>query len=107
MIDIDEIFNDSYERCLRRGGFIDLFYENFIESNEVVAQKFARVDMAEQRVVLEASLHKIMALRSTRPEEALAYFKKIGKTHGRKQLDIAPELYDVMINMMRRWRPHG
>ena len=95
MIDIDEIFNDSYERCLERGIFFDLFYEKYIASNEVIAQKFSLLDMKEQKKMLEASLHKIMALRSTRPEEAIAHFRRIGVIHGRTQHDIAPELYDL------------
>jgi hemoglobin-like flavoprotein len=95
MTDIDEIFSDSYERCLRQGDFFEVFYGKYIASNEVVAQKFSRVDMSEQMKMLEVSLHKIMALRSAQPEEAIAYFRRVGMIHGRAQQDIAPELYDL------------
>jgi len=100
MIDIDEIFNNSYERCLKTGNFIDRFYENYIVSNEAVAQKFAQTDMAGQKRVLEASLHMLMALRSTEPEEARAHFRKIGIAHGHKMNDITPELYDLWMTCL-------
>jgi hemoglobin-like flavoprotein len=100
MVDIDEIFNNSYERCLKTGNFIDRFYENYIVSNEVVAKKFAQTDMAGQKRVLEASLHMLMALRSTDSEEATAHFRKIGITHGKKTNDITPELYDLWMTCL-------
>ena len=100
MTDIDEIFNDSYERCLKSGSFIDRFYERYIASNEIVAQKFAHTEMTTQKKMLEASLHKIMALSSMRPEEAVAHFRKIGVIHGRAQHDIAPALYDLWVTCL-------
>ncbi len=100
MSSVDEIFNNSYERCLARNDFIDKFYEKYIASNELIAQRFAHTDMKKQKEMLKASLHKIMALRLSEPEEALAYFKGIGVTHGRKSHDIAPELYDLWLTCL-------
>jgi len=96
----DEIFNNSYERCLEKGDLIDRFYEKYIASNELVAQKFARTDMKKQKEMLKASLHMIMALRLSKPAEAVAHFKRIGVTHGRKNHDIAPELYDLWLTCL-------
>ena len=62
MTDIDEIFNDSYERCLKKGDLISRFYAKYVLSNEIVAEKFSHTDMAKQKRMLEASLHMVMAL---------------------------------------------
>lgn len=100
MSDTDEIFNDSYERCLMAGNFIERFYDQFIASNELVAEKFAHTDMRKQNAMLEASLHMIMALRLLESEEAVAHFKKLGVVHGCKQHNITPEYYDLWLGCL-------
>ena len=100
MSSVDEIFNNSYERCLARNDFIDKFYDKYIASNELVTQRFAHTDMKKQKEMLKASLHKIMALRLSDPDDAAAHFKRVGITHGRKNHDIAPELYDLWLNCL-------
>ena len=100
MTRVDEIFNDSYERCLAKEEFLDTFYAKYIASNKIVAQKFANTDMEKQKDMLKGSLHMIMALRLSRPEDAEAYFRRIGVVHGRKKHDIAPELYDLWLTCL-------
>jgi len=97
---IDEIFNDSYERCLARSDFFDRFYDNYIGANEFVAKKFAHTDLDRQKNVLKASLHMLMALRTTDAEDAVSYFRKIGMVHSRKGQDIPPEMYDVWMSTL-------
>ena len=92
-----ELFNDSYQRCLAKEDFIDRFYDKYIASSEIVAQKFAHADMKKQKLMLEASLHLLMALKAVAPGDAKAHFKKLGAVHSRKQHDIAPELYDLWL----------
>ena len=100
MFDVDEVFSDSYERCLKTGGLIDLFYEKYVASSEIVAQKFAHVEIAEQKAALDAGLHKIMALRSAQPEKSAAYFTGIGITHSREHSDNSPALYDLWLRCL-------
>jgi hypothetical protein len=97
VFDVDEVFSDSYERCLKTGGLIELFYEKYVASSEIVAQKFAHAEIAEQKAALDAGLHKIMALRSAQPEKSAAYFTGIGITHSRKHSDNSPALYDSQV----------
>lgn len=97
---VDEIFNDSYERCLAKSNFIDFFYDRYIASNQVVAQKFANTDMEKQKEMLKASLHMIMSLRMVKPNEAGNYFKRIGVLHGRNHHDIGPEFYDLWLTCL-------
>ena len=96
----DEVFNDSYERCLAKDDFIDRFYVRYVASNEIVAQKFANTDMEKQKKMLKASLLMIMALRLAEPEEAINYFRRIGVMHGRKHHDIGPEFYDLWLTCL-------
>lgn len=95
MNSINEVFGDSYERCLKQGDFFNRFYDSFIASDALIAEKFAHTDMDEQKSMVKASLHMIMALRSLGPEKAVQYFKKIGTAHGRQQYNIDPEMYEV------------
>ena len=100
MTEIDEIFNNSYERCLQSPHFFDRFYENYVSANELVAEKFADTDMDRQKDMLKASLHMLMALRSTNPKDAVSYFRRIGKIHGRDKHDIPPEMYDLWLSCL-------
>ncbi len=100
MTDINEIFNDSYERCLKKGDLINRFYAKYVLSNEIVAEKFSDTDMTKQKRMLEASLHMVMALGSARTEQAEAHFRKIGITHGRKKHNIPPYLYDLWVTSL-------
>lgn len=92
-----ELFNDSYRRCLAKDDFMDRFYDKYIASNEIVAEKFSNADMKKQKVMLEASLHLLMAVTTIAPGDAIAHFKRIGAVHSREQHDIAPELYDLWL----------
>lgn len=93
--DVDEIFNDSYERCIEKRDFIGLFNETFAASCEVVAQTLADTSMSEQGGMIDSPLYKIMALRTVPPEDAASHFRKIGVEHGHTQQDIAPGYYDL------------
>jgi len=97
---IDEIFCDSYERCLKKADFFDRFYDRYISSNDIVAQKFANTDMETQKRMLGASLHMLMSLSKNDSEEATAYFERIGTVHGRSAHNIGPELYDLWMTCL-------
>ena len=83
-----------------RSGFFDRFYDNYIGADETVAEKFASTDMGKQKDMLKASLHMLMALRSSDSAGAVSYFRRIGTVHGRKGQDIAPEMYDLWLNCL-------
>jgi len=102
MDEIDEIFNNSYERCQRRTDFFDRFYDNYVAANATVAQKFANTDMDKQNRMLRASLHMLMALRSTDAKEAITYFRGVGEVHSHNDRDIRPEMYDLWLVCLLR-----
>lgn len=90
--ELDEFIN-SLERCLANRGFLERFYELFLASSPVVAEKFRNTDFDRQKRALTSSLYVIvMALE--RGAAPLAYLEQIAERHGRRDLDIPPELYD-------------
>ena len=94
-VSVDEVFNDSYERCLANCDFIGRFHEIFVASCEVVAQTIADTNVSEQAGMIDAPLYKIMALRTVSPEDVASHFRKIGVEHGRTHQDIAPGYHDL------------
>jgi hemoglobin-like flavoprotein len=94
-----ELFNDSYERCMRRPGFLERFYEIFIASSEEVAAKFAHTDFRKQRKLLKVSLYMLMSA-SDPPPEVTAHLERIAELHSRRHLDIKPELYDLWLGCL-------
>ena len=96
-----ELFNDSLERCTRRAGFLDRFYELFLTSSEEVTQKFKHTDFKRQKRALRISLY-VMMLVPERKAEADAHLERIAKRHSRRELDIRPELYDLWLDCLIR-----
>jgi hemoglobin-like flavoprotein len=94
-----ELFNDSYERCMRRPGFLERFYKIFTASSEEVAAKFAHTDFQKQKRLLKVSLYMLM-LTSDPPPEVTAHLERIAELHSRKQLDIKPELYTLWLDCL-------
>ena len=99
-VSVDEVFNDSYERCLENRDFIGRFHEIFVVSCELVAQTIADTNMSEQVGTIEAPLYKIMALRTVPPEDAASHFRKIGVEPGDTQQDIAPGYHDLWVKCL-------
>lgn len=46
----------SYGRCLRAGGFIERFYEIFLDSHPEIAPMFAKTDFQHQRLALRRGI---------------------------------------------------
>ncbi len=91
-----EVFLASLKRCLARPDFLARFYEGFMASSEEVREKFRNTDMKRQVRMLEDSLFVVaVAVQGGEGSLARADLPRIAARHGRKQLDIRPELYDL------------
>jgi len=89
-------FNDSIERCQSDPKFLSLFYQKFVISNSEVREKFANTDMAQQKMMLHASLYMIMfSIQGN--EAASVYLDRVAYRHSKSELDIRPELYDLWL----------
>jgi hemoglobin-like flavoprotein len=94
-----EAYVGSLTRCLGIPAFLDRFYEIFLESSPEVAEKFKRTNFARQKVALGQSLY-LMVMAAEGGEAAVAYLDRIAARHGRDDLDIRPELYDVWLDAL-------
>ena len=91
------IFNDSLDRYIAHPGSLDDFYSRFIDASEVVAAKFAGVDMTHQKRALRASLYTAMfAADGNQP--AIEQLEELRDRH--HELGIAPELYDLWVDCL-------
>ena len=96
MLDFDVIFKNSYERVLgkqnsQKNEFFTSFYERFIDSSPLVAEKFKYIDMQAQKVMLKQSIFHLLNLFSTR--KIPKNLKQIAQKHDRNHADISPDLY--------------
>lgn len=94
-----ELFNDSYERCIRNPnppGFLYRFYQIFTSSSEEVAEKFKNTDFGRQTRSLKASLYYLMLSCNGSPG-AMVHLRRTASLHSRRQLDIRPGLYDLWL----------
>jgi hemoglobin-like flavoprotein len=96
-----ELFNDSLQRCTARPGFLERFYEIFTASSEEVAEKFKRTNFQKQAILLKASLY-LMLLAVWKKPEGQAHLERIAELHGRKGLNVQPELYDLWLDCLLR-----
>jgi len=97
-----ELFNDSLDRCLRRGGFFERFYELFLASSAEVRDKFLGTDFRRQRRMLQTSFYMLVEYVTLGWPECEAYLERIAATHGRKGRDIPPHLYDLWLDCLLR-----
>ena len=96
-----ELFNDSLQRCTSKPGFLERFYEIFTSSSEEVAEKFKRTNFQKQAILLKASLY-LMLLAAWKKPEGHAHLERIARLHGKNELDIRPEFYDLWLDCLLR-----
>lgn len=96
-----DAFLASFGRCRASAGFLDDFYRRFVGSSEEVRAKFANTDMKRQVRMLEDSLYVIaVAVQGEEGSMARGDLPRIAARHGRKDLDIRPELYELWLECL-------
>ena len=93
------LFNDSFERCGLRPGFLERFYEIFVGSSDEIAGKFRDTDMRQQAALLRVSLYCVMLASWGKPE-GHAHLERIAKIHSRTGRAISPDLYDLWLDSL-------
>ena len=107
-----EIYNDSFEYCLSKEGFLPRFYELFTESSSEVREKFINTDIKRQSRILKKSLY-VLTMASVGTEEARNELIRLGKTHGPQGMKIPDYMYDLWLDSLLRtvrefhtaWKP--
>ncbi|MDH5527114.1 MAG: globin [Nitrospirota bacterium] len=89
----------SYQRILTAGNFGDCVYQRFLESHPEVARRFAGVDMARQKFLLQRSL-TVMMQHAAGLKGADAALDRIAGQHGPHGMSLPPFLFDYWIDAL-------
>ena len=94
MKDVEPVIN-SYLHCLEKDGFLDRFYELFLNTDERISDMFLLVDFDKQKDLLRKG---IMTILSFLDHESLAgkiTIKRLRETHSSRGMNILPEYYQI------------
>ena len=88
---MDEVTR-SFGRCVITKGFIDRFYELFLNSHPEIAPKFVNTEMTKQKRLLSDGISFALQFAAGNPsgERNMAPMRK---SHSRKRLNIEPRFY--------------
>ncbi|HHF3149386.1 globin [Vibrio sp. CCB-PB317] len=92
-MNVIQVFNDSYERCIANQGFFDLFYKNLWSKSTSFRQKFDGIDMHQQVRMLRGSI--VFFMMADTSNEAHKMVEKYGKKHASSDIGIEPQDIDV------------
>jgi hemoglobin-like flavoprotein len=95
------IYNDSFEYCLGKEGFLPRFYTLFMESSPEVRERFKNTDFQKQTRILKKSLY-VLTMASVGTDEARQELVRLGLSHGKQGLHIPPHLYDLWLDALVR-----
>jgi hemoglobin-like flavoprotein len=96
-----QIYNDSFEYCLSKEGFLPRFYELFIGASPEVREKFKDTDFQRQVRIFKKSLY-VLTMASVGTDEARKELVRLGQIHGREGLNIPPDMYDLWLDCLIR-----
>ena len=82
----------SYARCSKSEGFLDDFFDGFLDSSEEIREHFVGTSRAKQKVFAHSGVATILlfAMGSAKSKERLEAL--VGQ-HRSRELDVRPDLY--------------
>lgn len=92
-INID-VVQKSYGRCLSSGDMLQTFYDYFLSSSPVVAEKFKNTDFDNQKKLLKHGIN-LMIMFAAGTFAGNSGLKRLQHSHSRHNLDIKPEFYGL------------
>ncbi len=87
----------SFGRCEANGNFAEYFYNNFFASSPKIEPLFKNTDFNKQRILLRATVFLLVNSDVDNPK-AKETLERIGHSHSRSKLNIAPELYELWLD---------
>ncbi len=96
-----ELYNNSFEHCMAKEGFLLHFYEIFIGSSSEVREKFSNTDFRKQVRILRKSLY-VLTMAAVGTAEAEAELRRLGHSHGKAGMNIDPSMYDLWLDCLMR-----
>jgi hypothetical protein len=101
--EVKERFQASLQRCLSQKGFLDRFYDLFLNSSDEVKARFAGTDLERQTRMVRDSFRIIEVLAESPPgAPAWSQMREIARVHDRQHKDVPPQLYDVWLDCLVR-----
>ncbi|MDH5631610.1 MAG: hypothetical protein OEZ10_01300 [Gammaproteobacteria bacterium] len=100
---IVNLVNESYNRCLRNSSFLLRFYKIFMERHELIPVLFKKTHLARQAQALSHGL-SMMLRYIANPDDEVArdVLSSIRISHGQKNLNVHPRLYDYWLDSLLR-----
>lgn len=90
------LFCASFDRCRSKANFIRRFYERFLASSPEVERMFEGTNFVRQSRMIETALVLLASLRTD--PGAVKKLGEIADRHGRHDLKVRPELYDLWVD---------
>lgn len=89
----------SYARCLATAGFLEDFYRDFFRRCPQAEPLFARTNFSRQVRLLQHAIGLLLSYpgQAGRTPQLL---ERVAERHSRRDLDIAPELYEPFITSL-------
>jgi len=102
----EKLFEQSYERVIGSGVgitdrgevFFSRFYEIFLGSSELVAEKFKNTDMNRQVRMLQKAMFQLISFYLVKTSSD--YIHDIAISHNKQHHDISPVLYDLWLDSL-------
>lgn len=94
-----EGFLASLERCTKKKGFFDVFYQHFVTANPEIQAFFADTDMRAQSHMLEKSL-RLAAVAIVGSAVGVAELEKRAISHDVHHMNIDPSLYAYWLDAL-------
>jgi len=100
MSNYNKIFSRSLNRAVTADPdrFFSRFYERFVPSSPEITGLFENVDMKRQKKIIESSLAYMSEFAAFLTETE--YLKRLGERHSRRDVNIAPALYEVWLDTL-------
>lgn len=99
---IQEKVKAVHKSYIRAGGqsFVTVFYDRLMESSEDIRKKFEHIDMEAQAKILAHAIVMSFLFVDENHQSATQCLNNIRESHSRRNLDIAPELYDIWLECL-------
>lgn len=102
MVDVEKVFKESLMRISERKvdgkGFLDTFYELFIQSSDEISEMFKNTNMQKQSQMLKKSISELVFCYSEK--KINNHLLDIGKLHSKDALNISPNLYSLWLETL-------
>ena len=95
-----QVFDHSLRRCNANPGFLDLFYETFLNSSPKIREKFANTDFERQKRLLHASFYLILLASEDSENGPERYLEHLATRHSVHDLNVGSDLYDLWLDSL-------